>query len=244
MKINLNNSKDDVQVQIIPLIDVIFCILTFFLLAALQFSRQEAIRGINLDLAKANSGTAIPGAPLKSPSGSPIQQGQRIVLYLDALGQIFDTSTDVQTQIPKDQLRPYLENLVKQNPTKPLVLFAARSVSYNDVIGTLDVLRQVGGDRVSLAVTSAGADQSSPAPTGNVIPNQTIPNTVVPLNPQISPQLNPQGNFNPNLPTNQAPQITVPGGAIPGGGQNINPGTTPAQKPAPRTNNTTPQTSN
>lgn len=238
MKINLNNSKDDVQVQIIPLIDVIFCILTFFLLAALQFSRQEAIRGINLDLAKASSGTAIPGSG-KSTPGSPIKEGQRLVLHLDGLGQIYDISTPTQTPIPKDQLRSYLENYVKQNPTKPLVLNAARSASYNDVIETLDILRQVGGDRVSLGVVAGGADQTSPAPS-STIPNQTIPNTVAPQ--QIPPQINPQGNFNPNLPTNQAPQIPIQDGAIPGSGQNVNPGI--PQKTAPRTNNTTPKTSN
>ena len=220
MKINLNNSKDEAQVQIIPLIDVIFCILTFFLLAALQFSRQQAIRGINFDLAPAKSGTTIPGT---SAPGSPANQaetkdGQRLVLYLDALGQIIDISTEVQTQIPKEQLRPYLENFVKQNPTKPLVLYAARSVSYNDVIGTIDLLRQVGGDRVSLAVSASGADQTLPLPTPGAIPNQTIPN---------NPQINPQGNINPNLP-NQAPPIPAPGTNIPSR-QNVNPGTVPAQ---------------
>lgn len=230
MKINLNNSKDEAQVQIIPLIDVIFCILTFFLLAALQFSRQQAIRGINFDLAPAKSGTTIPGT---SAPGSPANQaetkdGQRLVLYLDALGQIIDISTEVQTQIPKEQLRAYLENFVKQNPTKPLVLYAARSVSYNDVIGTIDLLRQVGGDRVSLAVSASGTDQTLPLPTPGAIPNQTIPNTVVP-NPiqPINPQINPQGNINPNLP-NQAPPIPAPGTNIPSR-QNVNPGTVPAQ---------------
>ncbi|MEO0687503.1 MAG: biopolymer transporter ExbD, partial [Cyanobacteria bacterium J06649_11] len=33
MKINLNNPTEEVQIQIIPLIDVVFCILVFFILA-------------------------------------------------------------------------------------------------------------------------------------------------------------------------------------------------------------------
>jgi hypothetical protein len=36
MKIHLDSPPEEVQIQIIPLIDVIFCILTFFILAALQ----------------------------------------------------------------------------------------------------------------------------------------------------------------------------------------------------------------
>ena len=50
MKINQYSPVEDVEIQIIPLIDVVFCILTFFLLAALQFTRQQAI---NIDLPKA-----------------------------------------------------------------------------------------------------------------------------------------------------------------------------------------------
>ncbi|MBF2064424.1 MAG: biopolymer transporter ExbD [Calothrix sp. C42_A2020_038] len=234
MKIKANNSNDDVQVQLIPLIDVIFCILTFFLLAALQFSRQEAIRGINLDLAKANSGTTIPGTP---PPGAPAE-GQRLVLHVDGLGQIYDISKPTQTLIPKEQLRSYLETFVKQNPTKPLVLNAARSASYNDVIETLDTLRQVGGDRVSLGVIPGGGEQSA-TPSPGSLPNQVIPNTVVPSNPQ--------DNFNPNLPTiDQAPPIPVPNGALPPGQgtQNPNPGVTPAPQQAPGASNATPQKSN
>ncbi|MFN6032855.1 MAG: ExbD/TolR family protein, partial [Dolichospermum sp.] len=55
MKVKLDTPAEDVQIQIIPLIDVVFCILTFFLLAALQFTRQQAI---NVDLPKASTGTS------------------------------------------------------------------------------------------------------------------------------------------------------------------------------------------
>jgi biopolymer transport protein ExbD len=243
MKINLNNSKDEAQVQIIPLIDVIFCILTFFLLAALQFSRQEAIRGINLDLSSAKSGTKIPGTSGKELPGTQTQQGEskqgdRFVLYIDPLGQFLDISTPTQTPVPKEQLRSYLENFVKQNPTKPLVLYAARSVSYNDIIETIDLLRQVGGDRVSLAVRANDNEQLAPA-TGNNLPNQTIPNTIpnnVPntVAPNLNQPVNPQGNFNPQIP--------VPGITVPSAGQNISPNIVPLQTPTSGTNNTTPQT--
>lgn len=53
MKINLDTPAEDTRIEIIPLIDVIFCILTFFLLAALQLTRQQAI---NLNLPQAKSG--------------------------------------------------------------------------------------------------------------------------------------------------------------------------------------------
>ena len=58
MKIHTDAPSEEVQIQIIPLIDVIFCILTFFILAALQFTRQQ---GINTSLPQAST-----GAPLSS----------------------------------------------------------------------------------------------------------------------------------------------------------------------------------
>ncbi|MEL7520962.1 MAG: biopolymer transporter ExbD, partial [Cyanobacteria bacterium J06553_1] len=34
MKVDLDNRQSDIQIEILPMIDVIFCILTFFILAA------------------------------------------------------------------------------------------------------------------------------------------------------------------------------------------------------------------
>ncbi|MCU0536378.1 MAG: biopolymer transporter ExbD, partial [Hydrococcus sp. Prado102] len=49
------NGNGEVRIEIVPMIDVIFCILVFFILAAVSFSRQQAI---NIDLPKAESGLA------------------------------------------------------------------------------------------------------------------------------------------------------------------------------------------
>jgi biopolymer transport protein ExbD len=53
MKINLDTPAEEARIELVPLIDVIFCILTFFLLASLQLTRQQAI---NVDLPKAKTG--------------------------------------------------------------------------------------------------------------------------------------------------------------------------------------------
>jgi biopolymer transport protein ExbD len=200
MKIKSPIQTDDVQIQIIPLIDVVFCILTFFILVTLQFSRQEVIKAINFDLPRSNTGTAIPGT--NNLPGTPVE-AKRLVLHLDGLGQIFDTSQSGQTPISKEQLPAFLENYVKQNPNVPLVLNASRSAQYNDVIETLTLLQRVGGTRASLGV--ADSSSSSQPPINNPgfpsFPgNSTIPNTIPPQNnPQLAPI--------PNLPptTNQIP---------------------------------------
>jgi biopolymer transport protein ExbD len=193
MKINSQTPNEDVQVQIIPLIDVIFCILTFFILSALQFSQKEAIKAINLDLPKASTATSSPALP-----GDDKSESQRLIVHISAINQLFVIEPQGQKEITREQLPGVLESYLKQHPGGTLLLNASRSAQYNDVIETLNILRQVGGDRVSLGVIQNASIPEQPI-------NPTAP--VFPFNPGSSPQLN---NPQPLIP---APQP----------GQNVNP---------------------
>ncbi|MDJ0673914.1 MAG: biopolymer transporter ExbD [Calothrix sp. MO_167.B42] len=185
MKINLQNSVEDVQIQVLPLIDVVFCILTFFLLAALQFTRQQAI---NIDLPKAKTGTS---------AQVNLEPNKRNILpvSIDAIGQTFVEKEPVNKEKLAIKLKQYLE----QNPQGVLVLNASRTATYNDVIETLDILREVGGDRVALGII--------PGPPG--ASNNSSP-TPAPINP--TPQNLSPGNSNSGTPplNNQAPVPNVP----------------------------------
>ncbi|MEH2374508.1 ExbD/TolR family protein [Nostoc sp.] len=202
MKVNLHTPIEEVQVQIIPLIDVVFCILTFFLLAALQFTRQQAI---NVDLPKASP---------SSVSGITSQSGSLIVT-IDAVGNTYIEKQPVKREDLRERLKQYLQ----QNPSAIVVLNASRTATYNDVIETLDLLRQVGGDRVSLGIIPG----SSQPPT-DLLNQPAIPS--FPINPGAStlPGINPEGNLTPNFPLapNSVPFPTVTG--QPPTGQGISPG--------------------
>lgn len=188
MKINLHSPIEEVQVQIIPLIDVIFCILTFFLLAALQFTRQQAI---NVDLPKATTGTP------------PLFQS-RLIVSLDSSGQIFVEKNPVAL----DQLSQTLQAYFQTNPLGTVVLNASRSSSYNDVIQLLDAMRQVGGDRVALATVVGSPDRPvnstvSPGTTPATPPNSgQFPFPSLPGNNSVNPS-------SPIYPTAPVPQPTV-----------------------------------
>ena len=204
MKLNLDSPQDEAQIQIIPLIDVIFCILTFFILAALQLTRRE---GINLDLPKAATGTP--------------QNQEMLVVNIDATGL-----TSVKNQ-PLDRVQLYqvLQTYHQQNPEGLLVLSASQTSFYNDVIQVLDVLRAVGGDRVALET----APQTSPSPNQSpIVPGQNLSPGVTTPAPTIDPQpsLNPISPTTPNLqptnpsqlPTNQSPvpsQNSTPAPSLP-----------------------------
>ncbi len=216
MKINLNNPTEEVQIQIIPLIDVVFCILTFFILASLQFTRQQSI---NIDLPQANTATS-----------SVQAQGEREILpvTIDAVGQIYVEKQPVQRQ----QLGDILKNYLAQNPRGTLVLYASRSATYNDVIEILDLLRQVGGDRVSLAIIPGSEEQPAnplqPLPNlpidPGATPGGTLPLPGSPLTP--APNL-PQNDPNLNLPpgSTQIPLPTIPN--QPQTGQGVPPASAP-----------------
>ncbi|WP_414541772.1 biopolymer transporter ExbD [Nostoc sp. CCY0012] len=209
MKVNLHTPVEDAQIQIIPLIDVVFCILTFFLLAALQFTRQQAI---NIDLPQASTSTV----------GGVASQSATLIVTIDAVG-----NTYIEKQlVRREQLAQGLSQYLQANPNGILVLNASRTATYNDVIEVLDLMRQVGGDRVSLGIIPG----PSQIPTGS-------PNLPLPINPGEVPAPVPGMNdFNPNLPfdPNQLPP-----------GQGIAPGIPPVPNDfAPPAPPVTPETAN
>ncbi|WP_353930065.1 biopolymer transporter ExbD [Okeanomitos corallinicola TIOX110] len=217
MKVNLHTPIEEAQIQIIPLIDVVFCILTFFLLAAVQFTRQQAI---NIDLPKASTGTTS-----FANSSSNI-----LPVTIDALGKIFIE----KDQVSREELQTRLKNYVETNPSGILVLNASRTATYNDVIETLDLLRQVGGNRVSLGIIP-GASQSlgnlSDFSTPPVVP---IPNTVT------IPGSDPQNNLNPSFPLAPSP-FSLPGQGINPSISPVFPNSTPPPlSTTPENNNSTP----
>lgn len=195
MKVNLDSPTDEVQIQLIPLIDVIFCILTFFILAALQLTRQQAI---NIDLPKASTGVT--------------QMRDMLVVTINATGQTF---IDRQF-VDRSQLYQSLQSYREKNPNGLLVLYASQTAFYNDVVQVLDLMRQVGGDRVALATLPA---TSSPTPGASPTPGPGFPPgvspTLTPYNPFGTPS--PLPTFNPDqyqIPpaTGQPPAGDVPGG--------------------------------
>jgi biopolymer transport protein ExbD len=212
MKINLENTADDAQIQIVPMIDVIFCILTFFILAALQLTRQQ---GINIDLPKASTGA--------------VQMRQMLVVSIDASGQTFID----KNPIDKAQLFTLLKEYRSQNPEGLLVLNASQNAFYNDVIQVLDVLRSVGGDKVALATIPApsvapgtnplNGNLANPSltppagapgmPTVPGVTNPLLPSTNNPLAPNAPlPPSNYPGVFPPNSPNDPtAPKPTGTG---------------------------------
>lgn len=152
MKLDLDNQQSDIQIELLPLVDVIFCILTFFILAAVG-SRQQAI---SLDLPSANTGAALPPEVLSSGR-------DRLYVSVDPIGRIYLD----QDPILEQNLLGLVQDFYQGNPQGTVVLYAAREARYDDVIRVLDLLRSVGGSRIALATLPPGAPGD---PSGDALP--------------------------------------------------------------------------
>jgi biopolymer transport protein ExbD len=169
MKINLNNGGDNApRVEVVPLIDVIFCILTVFLLSGLQATRQQAFK---VDIPQANN-----SAP---------QIGERLIVSLDAEGQIF---IDQQPYLP-DALRQRVQGYLVDKPNGYIALYADKQVRYERVLEIFDQLREIGGEKVALATEypekkpaskapSVSTSSPNPAQSNFPTPSGAVPSTV------------------------------------------------------------------
>jgi biopolymer transport protein ExbD len=221
MKINLDTPTDDAQIQIIPLIDVVFCILTFFILAALQMTRQQ---GMNVDLPKASTGQ--------------VQSRSTLIVSIDSAGQTFIEKAPVDRINLYERIKAYHD----QQPDGLLVLNASQNAFYNDVIQVLDILRQVGGDRVALATLPATGQPGQQPGQPGVAPNPTLPGGFNPGSPVPFDPTNPAGNLpgSPGpigIPGQSNPALT-PGGLgqpnlQPGQPNNLQPGQPGGSQPGP-----------
>ena len=133
MKVDFQDRESEVRIEILPMIDVIFCILTFFILAAVGLTRQQAIE---LDLPAVNNSAPVEGTA-----------EQRLYVSVDSVGQVYVD----KSAVPLGLLYDVLVQHQQIAPNGTIVLYASRSARYEDVVKVLDLLRSVGGDRVSLA---------------------------------------------------------------------------------------------
>ncbi|HEY9734919.1 MAG TPA: biopolymer transporter ExbD [Trichocoleus sp.] len=222
MKLDLldtQNPSDDVRLELVPLIDVIFCILIFFILAAVGLTRQQAI---DLDLPSAQTGQPLPGQT--TPQAVP----ERLYVSIDAIGQVYLDQQPVTLDLLYDVLLQHQQVA----PNGLIVLYASRDARYEDVVAVLDLLRSVGGDRVALATLPRDAAQSQqpgaqPGQQPGLEPGQ---DGLLPTQPAPGSPLSPAPSDAPLSPFGEP---SSPLGAPPS--QPLNPGSTQPQQPAPLT---------
>lgn len=118
------------QINIVPMIDVIFAILTFFIMSTLFLGRLE---GLSVNLPQAT--TAKP------------QQSTRATVTVDNQGKLYLNRSPVEVAALADAVRQQ----IKPGQDLVVVLNADGSVRHDRVVEVMDQLRQVQGAKLAIS---------------------------------------------------------------------------------------------
>ncbi len=125
------------QVNLVPMLDVLMTVLTFFIIIAMTLTGQQMI---NVKLPTTDRDRDSQASPTTT-------QVEPLVVGLDADGQVIMENQVISTGTLAERMRTYLA----ANPEGLVVLRADRDLTYAQVATLLKTMRAIGGDRVSLA---------------------------------------------------------------------------------------------
>jgi biopolymer transport protein ExbD len=122
------------EVNLVPMMDVIMTILTFFIIVSMTLSDFQSV---SVPLPKADNTN-------KEKLPDPL------IVGLNKQGQILLRNQTISNEQLAQQVVSYLE----KNPKGAVVLRADRQLTYEKVVHVFSAVQEVGGDRVSLAIES------------------------------------------------------------------------------------------
>ena len=120
------------QINILPMIDIIFAILSFLIVSSLYLARVDTIP---VDLPKAKSSISV--------------DNKFITISIDSNGNIFINKRIILLE----EIKISISNLIDEN-YKVVVLNADKNVSHGFVIKVLDVLRNIEGLKIAISTKS------------------------------------------------------------------------------------------
>ena len=127
---DINNES---QINILPMIDIIFAILSFLIVSTLYLTKVDTL-------------------PVELPkAASSIRQNNKfLTITIDKIGNLFIN----QKKILLSDLRTTILNLIDKN-SQVVVLKADKNVSHGVVIKVLDSLRSVKGLNIAISTKSS-----------------------------------------------------------------------------------------
>jgi biopolymer transport protein ExbD len=128
-----NEPEPPFQINIVPMIDVIFAILTFFIMSTLFLTRSE---GLPVNLPQASTSEA--------------QDAKQLVVTIDKSGGLALDRQPVQLETLAANVQA--RTLTGQQPV--VVINADEAVTHGKVIAVMDRLRSIKGVRMAIATRS------------------------------------------------------------------------------------------
>ncbi|MCY6490882.1 ExbD/TolR family protein [Leptolyngbya sp. GGD] len=118
------------QINIVPMIDVVFALLTFFIVSTLFLTRSE-------------------GLPVNLPQAATakIQQQTRIAVSIQPDGEIALNKLPVQIS----DLQVGVRTLVQANQQAVVVINADEKVQHGQLVAVMDEIRKIDGVKMAIA---------------------------------------------------------------------------------------------
>jgi len=130
-----SRSEDEPEINLIPLIDVLFCLILFLVLTT-SFNQRAAL---HLQLPQAQAGVL--------PDDRP-----PLLLIVDVEGRYFVGNTEVARK-DVGSLKAAIAQAAGSDRTMPVVLRADGRTPHQSVVTAMDALGQVGFVKLSIATT-------------------------------------------------------------------------------------------
>tara|TARA_B100000579_G_C22241517_1_gene580705 strand:- start:12 stop:440 length:429 start_codon:yes stop_codon:yes gene_type:complete len=129
---DISSENDGDSINIVPMIDVIFAILTFFIIASLDL--------IKIDIIDVN---------LPKASTSKIVEDKPLILSIDKSNNMFLGNKQISN---KNNIVDQIRNFISASTKNILVISADKDVSYGQVVEVLDQLRTI--DNLTIGIST------------------------------------------------------------------------------------------
>lgn len=122
--------KKEPTIMIIPMIDIVFFLLVFFMVGTLYMNTEQQI-------------------PLNLPSTSTstAKSIEPIIIILTTSHKLYIDNREISA----DNLSQEVQDIVRTTPRQAFVIRASKDVYYNEVIALLDMLKVNGAKYISVA---------------------------------------------------------------------------------------------
>ncbi|AFZ42410.1 outer membrane transport energization protein ExbD [Halothece sp. PCC 7418] len=128
-----NEPDQNLEINILPMIDVIFSILAFFIISTLFLTRSQ-------------------GLPVDLPQANTAQQQSKIevTVTIQANGKLALNQEEISIQ----KLVPAVQQMSENSQETIIIVKADKAVSHGGVVNVMDQLRQVEGVKLAIATTN------------------------------------------------------------------------------------------
>jgi biopolymer transport protein ExbD len=127
---NISEEPDDLPyINIVPMIDVVFAILTFFIMSSLFLSRSE---GLPVNLPKAQTAQS--------------QQQSKSTVTIDDQGNVFLDRQPVRVEDLAEQVKPLIGD-----QERLVIINADEKVEHGRVVAVMDQLRSLEGVKLGIS---------------------------------------------------------------------------------------------